>query len=157
VKWRLVARMNRCRSILSKLARRAEWSKAKSSPPLKMRHRPPKRALAEHYRRLFRPQQAKAVTPHQIADTRSRLNRVVRDCGFDRLADLSAPILEKWLTTRQPKVWGCHSKRLSGSLHDLRQLVCSQSPALGNPFVGVSKADPKLDQRRKRRSLTEAS
>jgi len=146
------------RSILGKMERRAEMVKgevltAAEDAVIDHQNAP----LADHIAAFFDHQNAKAVTPHQIADTRSRLNRVVRECGFDRLADLSAPILEKWLATRQAEGMGAVTRNAYREVCVTFANWCVRNRRLlGNPFAGVSKADAKADRRRKRRSLTEA-
>jgi len=111
---------------------------------------------------FFNHQHAKGVLrKRQIADLLAlRLNRVVRDCGLIRLADLSAADLwEKWLSTRQPEGHGGrHSKRLFREACMTFANWCVRNRRLFGQSVcrSVEKPTPRLDQRRKRRSLTEA-
>ena len=112
--------------------------------------------LTRHIADFFDHQNAKGVTARQIADSRSRLNRVVEECGFGRFADLSAPILEKWLSTRQASGMGAVTRNAYREACITFANWCVRNRRLlSNPFVGVPKADAKADLRRKRRALTE--
>jgi integrase len=145
------------RSILGKLERRAELVKGEvltSAEDAVIDHQGT--PLADHIAAFIDHQRAKGVTPQQVAHTESRLNRVVRDCGFDRLADLSASALERWLAGKQGESMGAVTRNAYREACVTFANWCVRNRRLlGNPFVGVSKADAKADPRHKRRALTE--
>lgn len=95
------------RSILGKLERWAELVKGEvlsSAEDAVIDHQ--STPLADHIAAFVDHQKAKGVTSQHIADTHARLKCVSTGCGFDRLADLSATILQKWLATRQAEGMG---------------------------------------------------
>jgi len=146
------------RSILGKLERRAELVKGEiisASEDGMLDHQ--STPLADHVAAFVGHQKAKGVTAQQIADTRSRLERVAKDCNFSRLGDLSGNALEKWLANRQAEGMGARCRNAyRESWMTLGNWCVRNRRLLNNPFSGVSKADEKADCRRKRRSLTEA-
>ncbi len=112
--------------------------------------------LAEHVAAFIDHQTAKGLNRIRIDNTRSRLGRLSAECGFQRLGDLSAAGLERWLAARQTEGMG------AGNRNEYRQELvgfgnwCVRTCRLtSNPFAGVPKADAKADCRRKRRALTE--
>ena len=116
-------------------------------------------ALVEHFDAYRAFHTAKGLNAVRIKNTRARLVRLATDCGFRRLADLTADALEKWLGAR-----AAESPSMSpGNRNEFRQELvgfgnwCVRTRRLvSNPFATVPKADAKADQRRKRRSMTEA-
>ena len=83
----------------------------------------------------------------------------LRDCKFARLVDLDAVAFESWLDDRAGEGMS------PGNRNEFRQAIigfcnwCMKPTVLrmaSNPFVTVAAADLRLDQRRKRRAMTEA-
>ena len=113
--------------------------------------------LAAHVAAYQAHRTAKGLNAVRIKNTEARLKRLAADCGFQRIGDLNAAALERWLTDRA-------AERMSaGNRNEYRQELigfanwCVRTGRLlGNPFAGVAKADAKADQRRKRRAMTEA-
>jgi integrase len=146
------------RSLLGKLERRAELVKGEvltAAEDAVIDHQAT--PLAHHIVDFFDHQKAKGVTPRQITDSRSRLTRIVRECGFNRIGDLSAPLLEKWLAARQVDGMGAVTRNAYREACVTFGNWCVRSRRLlVNPFANVPKADSKADPRRRRRALTEA-
>ena len=144
-------------SILNELERRAELVKANvmtagesaiadhASTP-----------LASHLTSYRDHRIAKGLSDVRIKNTDSRLKRLADECGFRRLADLSADGFTGWL--RQQLDAGMSP----GTRNEYRQELigfgnwCVQTRRLsGNPFTDVPRANAKADRRRHRRALTE--
>ena len=94
-------------SVLADLERRAERVKdgiltADEAAAIDQQDRP----LADHFATFLEHQKAKGITRMQLNTTRSRLDRVVADSGFHRLADLNGTGLERWLAARQAEGMG---------------------------------------------------
>jgi len=112
--------------------------------------------LVDHIADYFGHQAAKGVTSKQIVNVRARFNRVVQDCGFRRLADLSGVTLEKWLAAHQAAGMGAVTRNAyREACNGFGNWCVAQGRLLANPFANVPKADAKADPRRKRRSLDE--
>jgi integrase len=112
--------------------------------------------LTDHFTVYHEHRVAKELNTVRIQNTDSRLARLAEECGFRRLADLSAEKLTDWLSTQ---------KRIgmsAGTRNEYRQELvgfgnwCVQTHRLSsNPFKRVPKANAKADPQRQRRSLTE--
>ena len=146
------------RSVLGELERRAELVKSgvmtagedaiadHASTP-----------IAAHFRAYHDHRIAQSLNAVRIANTDARLTKLAGDCGFRRLADLSADGLTDWL-----------GKQLAvgmsaGTRNEYRQELvgfgnwCVKTRRLiQNPFTDVPKANAKSDCRRQRRAMTEA-
>jgi integrase len=145
------------RSILGKLERRAELVKGEvltASEDAVIDHQTT--PLAEHIAAYLDHQRAAGVTTKQIMEVRARLLRGVRDCGFGRLADLSATALEKRLVTQASAGMGPRTRNMyRGTWVAFANWCIAAGRLLVNPFVKVSKAAEDADVRRQRRALTE--
>jgi integrase len=112
--------------------------------------------LADHLTAYFDHQTAKGITNRQIAEVRTRIDRMARECGFDRLAALSATALEKWLTSRQAEGMGPRTRNAYRAAAVAFCNWCVQTSRLiVNPLARIAKADEHVDRRRQRRALTE--
>jgi integrase len=146
------------RSVLGDLERRAELVKAKvltvSEDAISDHQETP---LAGHVADYFAHQTARGVTTKAIRNARARLQRVTKDCGFRRLADLSGTALEKWLASRRAEGMGAATfNEYRGAWVAFANWCIEESRLLSNPFAKLPKADVKADRRRQRRALTEA-
>ena len=113
-------------------------------------------SLVNHFASYRDHRIAKGLSEVRIANTDSRLTRLADECGFRRLADLSADAITGWL--RQHLDAGMSP----GTRNEYRQELvgfgnwCIQTRRLsGNPFTDVPRANAKADRRRHRRALTE--
>ncbi len=91
-----------------------------------------------------------------VRNARFRLKRIIADCGFALLRDLSRPALEKWANAREAE--GMPANTLNGYLLAACAFGnwCVDTNRLTvNPFARPPKRDGKADQRRPRRALTE--
>ena len=144
------------RAVLSDLVKRADKVRSgirSTAEDAVIDHQPT--PLADHIAAYFEHQRAKGVTPRQIADSRSRLNRVLRECGFARLTDLLGTALEMWLATRQADGMGAVTRNAYREAWVTFGNWCVRNRRLlSNPFTSVPKADAKADRRRTRRALT---
>jgi len=112
--------------------------------------------LAEHLAAFLEHQTAKGLTQVELNTTRSRLDRIAADCGFRRLADLSASALERWLVARQADGMGARTRNgYRETWITFANWCVRNGRLLSNPFAGVPKADAKADRRRQRRALDE--
>ena len=144
-------------SVLRELTGRAEKVKAQILTPDEDRIADHQATLLEdHIAGYIDHQTAKDVHAARIDNTRSRLRRVAADCGFARLADLSASAFERWLLDRQ------REDMSAGTRNGYREAwigfanwCVKTSRLLSNPLSNVPKADARADCRRKRRALTE--
>ncbi len=146
------------RSVLGDLERRAELVKAKvltvSEDAIADHQETP---LAGHVADYFAHQAARGVTTKAIRNARGRLQRVTKDCGFRRLADLSRTALEKWLAARRAEGMGAATfNEYRAAWVAFANWCIEESRLLSNPFAKLPKADVKADRRRQRRALTEA-
>ncbi len=146
------------RSVLSKLERRAELVRSEiisSAEDATADHQ--LTPLAQHFAAYQEHRTAKGLTSIRIANTKSKLDRLAKECGFGRLADCSADALTRWLNGQQANGMS------AGNRNEYRQELvgfgnwCVETHRLSvNPFSKVPTADAKLDCRRQRRSMTEA-
>lgn len=91
-----------------------------------------------------------------VRNARFRLKRIIADCGFTLLRDLSRPALEKWANARESE--GMPANTLNGYLLAACAFGnwCVDTNRLtANPFARPPKRDGKADQRRPRRAMTE--
>ena len=147
------------RSILADLERRAQLVKGKvitaAEDAISDHQIAP---LAVHFAAYTAHRKAKGLNATRIKNTTARLDRLAAECNFRYLADLSGTALESWLADRAAEGMS------AGNRNEFRQELigfgnwCLRAPKrlLLNPFSNVAKADAKADQRRKRRSMTEA-
>ena len=112
--------------------------------------------IARHFETYREHRVTQELNPTRIKNTQSRLNRVASECGFKRLADLSAEAFTRWLG--QQLAVGMSA----GTRNEYRQEMvgfanwCVRTGRLTvNPFLDVPRANAKADQRRKRRALAE--
>ena len=99
------------RSVLGDLERRAELVKAKvltaAEDAIADHQGAP---LAEHFAAYFHHQAAKGVSGERVRIAKLHLNRLVADCGFRHLVDLTAAALERWLATRKSEGMGAANR-----------------------------------------------
>ena len=113
--------------------------------------------LSTHFEAFLDYKQAAGVTPVRIKTLRQRFEQVSAACHWRKLSDLGGDPLVGWLVARVA------DDMSAGSRNGYREACvvfgnwCRQTHRLAeNPFINVPKADQRIDQRRKRRSLTEA-
>ncbi|MCE9591716.1 MAG: hypothetical protein K8S99_14470 [Planctomycetes bacterium] len=93
----------------------------------------------------------KKISTHHRVNVEHQVTRVVRECGFRRLGDISRESLEKWMNAREAEGMGgrtrnCHRGSIVAFCN-----WCVESGRLGfNPLINLSKADEISDRRRVR-------
>ena len=89
-------------------------------------------------------------------NTRGRLTRLAKECGFRRLSDVGALAVERWLLKAEEADMSASTRNeYLGSLHAMCNWAVRENRILSNPMAAVQKADRAMDVRRKRRALTE--
>lgn len=145
------------RSILADLERRAQLVKGKvitaAEDAISDHQSTP---LAIHFTAYTAHRKAKGLNAVRIKNTTARLDRLAADCKFRQLADLTASALESWLSDRAAKMSPGNRNEFRQELIGFGNWCVRTKRLLNNPFASVAKADAKADQRRKRRSMTEA-
>ena len=151
------------RAVLGELQRRVELVRAgvlsATEATAAEHHGTPLAEHVEAYLRHLAGKRGKGgklrVNATHLRNARFRLKRIIADCGFTLLRDLSRPVLEKWANAREAE--GMPANTLNGYL-----LVacafgnwCVDTNRLPmNPFARPPKRDGKADPRRPRRALT---
>ena len=146
------------RSVLTKLERRAELVRSEIISPTEDATADHQTTpLAIHVAAFHEHRTAKGLNAVRIANTKSRLERLAKECDFGRLTDCTADALTRWLSRQQTKGMS------AGNRNEFRQELvgfgnwCVETHRLSvNPFSKVPKADANIDRRRQRRSMTEA-
>ncbi len=147
------------RSKLAELERRAELVRANvltvQEDAVIDHHNTP---LSEHFAAYRDHQQMKGLNAVRIKNTVSRLERLARECGFARLADLNADAMTRWLVLQA----NASQPMSPGNRNEYRQELvgfgnwCVKTHRLiSNPFQEVPRADARSNPKRKRRSMTE--
>ena len=146
------------RSVLNNLEKRADKVRSKlrtAAEDAVVDHQ--QTSLGEHVDAFMEHQRAKGVTKAHLDTTRSRLERVAKDCSFEQLADLDAIPLKRWLVARQAEGMGAVTRNGYREAWVTFGNWCVENHRLlSNPYSSIPKADAKADPRRKRRSMTEA-
>jgi len=97
-----------------------------------------------------------SFAPGHIAHVAQHLSRLNEDCGFVRLADLSADRLEKWLGVRRDEGMGARTRNTyRAAIHSFCEWCVRNGRLNANAFSRVPSADEKSDRRHQRRALTE--
>jgi integrase len=113
-------------------------------------------AYVEHLR-TKRGKGARArINPTNVANAEHRLNRLLADCGFKRLRDLSRAAVESWANRQDAADMAAGT--LNGYLEAITAFgnwLAATSRILANPFGRLPKRDAKANPLRARRALTE--
>ncbi len=112
--------------------------------------------LEAHIREYIRLQSLKGVSVVRVRFTQQRLLRVSTECEFGHLRDLSALKLELWLL--EQRAAGMSPATQNGYQEAwvaFGNWCVGTGRMNGNPLERVPKANPRVDRRRQRRSLTE--
>jgi len=98
----------------------------------------------------------KRTSPDHVANRRRQLERLVSDCGFGRLADITKGRMERWMHDREDE--GIMSGRTINTFRDAALAFCrwcvSNDRLTSNPLEGLYRAD-ETEKKRLRRALTE--
>ncbi|MGO9109108.1 MAG: tyrosine-type recombinase/integrase, partial [Thermoguttaceae bacterium] len=145
------------RSILGDLERRAELVKgnvlsADEDAMIDYQSVP----VVEHLAAYMVHLQAKGDSEVHLGDTRRLASRVITDCRFVDLGDISHDTMERWLVQKTAE--GMGSRTRNSYLQAIRGFCnwCIQTNRMVvNPLRRIAKADERVDRRRNRRALTE--
>ncbi len=90
-----------------------------------------------------------------IVERRRTLTRVARECGFNRLRDLSGEPLEKWLGVCAREGMGPRTRNTyRAALNAFANWLVMTKRITANPFKHVSAANERTDVRRQRRAFS---
>lgn len=96
------------------------------------------------------------VSTHHRRNVEHNLRRIIRECEFDRLSNVTRSAVERWLRQRESE--GMSARTRNAHLAAL-VAFCNWSVQthrmVANPLNRMSKASERADPRRKRRALTE--
>lgn len=145
------------RQVLADLERRAERVRAGLLSPAEDRITEHLTTpIGVHIAAYIDSMKSRGVVEMHRENTRRHLEALVRDCGFDRLADLKQEGLERWLSNESTKN---RSARSRNAHRTALVSFCNWCLAVGrlstNPFKGVPKANEAADPKRRRRAMTE--
>lgn len=112
--------------------------------------------LIQHHIEVFlNSMVAKGLSKSHRVNTEGRLRRVVRECSFVRLSDISRDTFERWLVTQQTGNMSARTRNTH--LQAIRSFCgwCVETSRLSiDPLRQVAKASEKEDRRLVRRSMT---
>ncbi|MEZ6053566.1 MAG: site-specific integrase [Planctomycetaceae bacterium] len=147
-------------SVLADLERRAELVKAQVLTPTHdavADHQT--RPLADHFEDYAAYLEVRECSSVRITNMRSQFSRVCADCGFQRLSDLDAERLTKWLLGRQREGMSPATRNGYRETFVMFANWCCDGVRprmLKSPFDSVPRGDVKADRRRQRRAMTES-
>ena len=111
--------------------------------------------LADHLADFIAHKRAQGLS-RRINDMESQLRRVVAECNWQRLTDLDAPTLERWLYARAAEGMSAATRNEYRSTWLGFGSWCVDNYRLtSNPLTRVPRADVRADRRRVRRALAE--
>ena len=113
-------------------------------------------AIAHHVTAYIEHLHAKGTTAEHRSNVNRILKRLIDDCCYCRLGDLSRGTIERWLLTHAEAKMGARTRNTYLSAAVAFANWCVESRRLvTNPFAQVTRADEKADPKRKRRAMTE--
>lgn len=150
------------RQVLADLVKRVEHLKAGIITPEQDRQanhadRPITLHVAEYLEHL----KAKTVRGRKVSakhrkNVERHLNKVVADCGFRLLGDITRSAMEKWMNQREADGMGARTRNMHRSAILGFCNWCVETDRMAaNPLARLCKADEHADRRRTRRALTE--
>ena len=145
------------RSVLAELERRAELVKAGviSAAEDRVAEHSQTR-LADHFTAYLDHMEASGASVIHIADTKRLGERVFKELGFVRLADLNPEAMEQWLNERKRAKMAARTR--NSYLQAVRGFLnwcVERNRLVVNPLAGVQRSSEKDDRRRTRRAMTE--
>ncbi|MGD8452198.1 MAG: tyrosine-type recombinase/integrase [Phycisphaerae bacterium] len=99
---------------------------------------------------------ASGVSAAHLSETLRRLRRIVADCGFTRLAGVTAEPVQRWLGLRESEGMGARTRNTyTASLRAFIRWAVADGRMVADPLGTLRRADEAGDRRRERRALTE--
>jgi integrase len=118
-------------------------------------------SVAEHVKAYLQHLKAKTVRGKRVStkhryNVRLQLERLLEDCGYCRLADITRESMEKWMNQAEANGMGARTRNTYRAAIVAFCNWCVESNRLvANPLDGLCKADVRSNRRRVRRALTE--
>jgi integrase len=150
------------RQVLADLLKRVEHRKAgifTAEQDLQVRHA--ERPISQHVADYIEHLKAKTVRGRKVsgkhrANVERHLKKVIADCGFRLLGDISRGAMEKWMNQQEAADMGARTRNMHRSAIVGFCNWCVETDRLAaNPLARLCKADEHSDRRRTRRALTE--
>jgi integrase len=144
------------RQVLADLERKAERVRAGLLTPAEARTAGHiTRPIGEHVRAYLDFLTAAGSVEHHRRNVRIYLDRLIADCGFVRLGDLTRDALEKWLAVEVKAGRSARSRNTHrASAIAFGNWCVASGRLIVNPLKGIPKADENADPRRRRRATT---
>lgn len=150
------------RQVLADLLRRVEHVKsgiltAEQDRQADFADQPIARHIAAYLEHLkAKTVRGKRVSAHHRCNVKHQLERVVAECGFKRVADISREAMETWMNQREAEGMAGRTRNTHRAAIVAFCNWCVESGRLSfNPLARLHKADEHGDRRRNRRALTE--
>jgi len=150
------------RQVLADRVKRVEHHKAGILTPEQDRQaNHADRPLAHHVREYIEHLKAKTVrgkrvSAHHRRNVEHQLQRLVSDCAFRLLRDITRSALEKWMNQREADGMGARTRNTHRSAIVGFCNWCVHTDRMAaNPLTRLCKADEHADRRRTRRALAE--
>ena len=148
--------------MLADLVKRAEHVKAGIVTPQQARTADHSDApLSEHIAAYMEHLRAKTVRGKRVSEkhrynVRLKLERLVEECGYAWLRDITRGSMEKWMNRAEASGMGARTRNTYRSSIVAFCNWCVETDRLiANPLEKLCKADVRSDRRRTRRALTE--
>jgi integrase len=114
--------------------------------------------IEDHFVAYLTHLEVKAACKEHRSERGRQLRRIARECGFQRLADMTRTTLENWPTLQARNGMGSRTRNsyLTSALAFCNW--CAEPTVARpthNPLNGIPKANEQADQRRQRRAMTE--
>ncbi|MCG3180469.1 MAG: Tyrosine recombinase XerC [Phycisphaerae bacterium] len=150
------------RHVLAKLVQRVEHIKAGIITPQQYRMADhADRPLAEHVEDYLEHLKAKTVRGRRVSakhreNVKRELTRVVGDCRFRRLGDITRDAMERWMNAREEDGMGARTRNTYRSSIVAFCNWCVETDRMAtSPLAKLCVADERGDRRRARRALTQ--
>jgi integrase len=151
------------RQVLADIVRRIEHLKAGIITPDQDRQanhaeRPISRHVADYLEHLkAKTVRGRRVSAKHRANVERHLNKIVADCRFHLLGDVTRSAMEKWMNRQEANGMGARTRNMHRSAIVAFCNWCVETDRLAaNPLGKLCKADEHSDRRRNRRALTES-
>ena len=151
------------RQVLADLVKRAEHVKAGIITPQQARTADHACVpFSEHLVAYLDHLKAKTVRGKRVSEkhrynVKLQIERLMKECGYSRLADITRESMEKWMNRSEAEGMGARTRNTHRAAIVACCNWCVETGRLtANPLDGLCKADVTSDRRRVRRALTES-
>jgi integrase len=150
------------RQVLADLVKRAEQVRAGIITPQQARTAdhadvPVSEHVAAYLQHLeVKTVRGKRVSEHHRKNVRGQLRRLLEECTYHRLADITRESMERWMARAEKTGMAARTRNTYRAAIVAFCNWCVETDRLtANPLDGLCKADVRSDRRRVRRALTE--